>query len=537
MRAILSVSDKRGVVEFAQGLIDLGYEIVSTGNTMNALAQAGVQVMAISDVTGFPEMLEGRVKTLHPAVHGGILARRSRRDDITVIGQHGIKPIDLVCVNLYPFAETIARPDVTFEDAVENIDIGGPSMIRSAAKNHQDVTVVCDPDDYDKVLNALRVGGLTASVRRSLAAKAFQHTASYDTLIAGYLRGDSDPFPSDLTLALEKVQDLRYGENPHQQAAFYRNVTPGDTGLKIATAKQLHGQELSFNNILDADAALGAVAEFGPPAASVIKHTNPCGLAVGATLLEAYRKAFEGDTVSAYGGIVALNREIDGETAAEVAKVFYEIIIAPSFSEEAKAILTKKKNLRLLETGNWLLGPVKPARTNDGWDTQVAEADAKSAHGPRREPKEFDIRRVSGGLLVQTRDNPPGTPNLRVVTKRTPTQQELEDLLFAWRAVKHVKSNAIVLAKGLAVTGMGAGQPNRVTSVGIAIEKAGEKAAGSVLASDAFFPFADNIEIAAKGGITAIIQPGGSIRDEEAIKAADDAGMAMVFTGVRHFRH
>ncbi|MFN8532029.1 MAG: bifunctional phosphoribosylaminoimidazolecarboxamide formyltransferase/IMP cyclohydrolase [Dehalococcoidia bacterium] len=539
MRAILSVSNKQGLAEFGSGLQALGFDLYSTGGTKRALADAGLAVHSIDELTGFPEILEGRVKTLHPKVHGGLLVRRDRPDDLEEIARHAIEPIDLVCVNLYPFAETVAKPDVTLTDALENIDIGGPTMIRAAAKNHPSVIVVCDPADYDAILAGLRAGGIDQVERRRLAAKAFQHTASYDTVIAQFLRAGQEAFPQQLTIALDKVRDLRYGENPHQQAAFYRELTPAPGGLRIAAAKQLHGAELSFNNLLDADAALGAVADFLPPTVAIIKHTNPCGLAARPTLAEAYVRAFEGDMVSAYGGIVALNRPVDGETARLIAETFYEVLIAPSYHEEALAILQKKRNLRILEVGDWLAGQGPRRQTaQDEWQQQVAQAHEQSQPPVGHLPGEYDVRRVSGGLLVQTRDAAPIDPlDLKVVSARRPTLEELTDLLFAWRACRHIKSNAIVLAKDLAMLGMGAGQPNRVTSVGLALERAGGRAPGSVLASDAFFPFPDGVELAAKGGVTAIVQPGGSIRDDEVIKTADDHGLAMVFTGMRHFRH
>jgi phosphoribosylaminoimidazolecarboxamide formyltransferase/IMP cyclohydrolase len=539
MRAILSVSNKRGIVEFASGLRELGFDLYSTGGTKRTLTEAGIAVQSISEVTGFPEILEGRVKTLHPRVHGGLLARRNVPGDLEEIARHGIDPIDLICVNLYPFAETVARPDVALADALEQIDIGGPTMLRAAAKNYPSVIVVCDPDDYASVLDGLRAGGIDAERRRQLAAKAFQHTASYDTVIAEYLRGEADPFPQQLTVALEKVRDLRYGENPHQKAAFYRELSPVMSGLRISNARQVHGADLSFNNILDADAALNAVADFLAPTVAIIKHNNPCGLATRPTLAEAYQRAFEGDMVSAYGGIVALNRPVDAETANLIAETFYEVIIAPSFEKEALAVLTKKRNLRLLEIGDWLVNqPPRPTSADDDWQRLVAEANEPSRPPSGHLPVEYDLRRVSGGLLVQTRDTAPVDPlRLTVASARRPTLEELTDLLFAWRVCRHVKSNAIVLAKDLMMLGMGAGQPNRVTSVALALERAGDRAPGSVLASDAFFPFPDGVERAAKGGVTAIIQPGGSIRDAEVIKTANEHGMAMVFTGMRHFRH
>ncbi|GIW11178.1 MAG: bifunctional purine biosynthesis protein PurH [Dehalococcoidia bacterium] len=539
MRAIISVANKEGVIEFARGLQALGAELFSTGGTQRALAAAGLTVRSVSELTGFPEILSGRVKTLHPHVHGGILARRDQPADLAELAQHGIAPIDLVCVNLYPFGETIARPGVSVAEALEQIDIGGPTLLRAAAKNYASVIPLCDPADYGPVLEALQGGNLSLEQRRQLAAKAFQHTAAYDTVIAAYLRGEREPFPRQLTIALEKVRDLRYGENPHQQAAFYREVSPSSAGLRITNAVQLHGAELSFNNLLDADAALNTVADFLAPTVAIIKHTNPCGLATRPVLAEAYQRAFEGDMVSAYGGIVGLNRPVDAETARLISENFYEVIIAPSYEEEALAILRKKRNLRLLAVGDWLANQQPPSLPREGeWQEMVAQAHERSQPPVGHLPVEYDLRRVSGGLLVQTRDYSPVTPlDLKVVSARRPTLEELIDLLFAWRACRHVKSNAIVVAKDLQMLGMGAGQPNRVTSVALALERAGDRARGAVLASDAFFPFPDGVERAARGGITAIIQPGGSIRDEEVIKTANEHGMAMVFTGMRHFRH
>jgi phosphoribosylaminoimidazolecarboxamide formyltransferase/IMP cyclohydrolase len=508
MRAILSVSDKTGLVDFARGLLEVGAELYSTGGTKKALVDAGLAVKSISDLTGFPEIMDGRVKTLHPAVHGGILAKRAVPDHLAQLEQNRIGLIDLVAVNLYPFRQTVARPDVTLDEALENIDIGGPTMIRAAAKNFPDVLVVVDPSDYAKVVERLKAGGLSLDERKRLAQKAFQHVAAYDTAIAQYLREEEDVFPDEFTIAVKKRLGLRYGENPHQQAAFYEEEVVGQASLGMSAAEQLWGKELSFNNILDSDAAWSAASDFQAPTISVIKHTNPCGLASHDDLTEAYRRAFQGDTVSAFGGIVASNRPIDLATAEEMSKTFYEVIMAPAYEEAALEVLKKRKDVRILV--------MKPAEDRPS----------------------LDYRRVSGGLLVQTRDTlPEGEIELRTVTRREPTREEIKDLLFAWRAVKHIKSNAIVLAKDAALLGMGAGQPNRVTSVRIALEKAGGRSRGSVLGSDAFFPFPDGVEEAAKGGVTAIIQPGGSLRDADAIDMANKHGMAMVFTGVRHFKH
>jgi phosphoribosylaminoimidazolecarboxamide formyltransferase/IMP cyclohydrolase len=513
VKAIISVSDKTGVVEFARGLADLGFELYSTGGTHKALAEAGVAVTSVSKLTGFPEILDGRVKTLHPAVHGGILARRDQPSHLEELAKSGIGAIDLVAVSLYPFVETVTRPGATLDDALENIDIGGPTMIRAAAKNFPHVLVVVDPADYGRLLDLLRAGAVPLEERRRLALKAFQHVASYDTAIAQYLRAGEEAFPQQLTIALAKLFNLRYGENPHQRAAVYReeSVLWGGRTWGIVAAEQLHGKALSYNNFLDADAAWRAALDFAEPTAVVVKHTNPCGLACHHDLAEAYRRALSGDPVSAYGGIVAVNRELSGEAAEEIGKTFYEIVIAPAFSEEALTTLQKKKNLRLLQL-----------------DEEAALGCATA----------LEYRRVSGGFLVQEPDAYLDEAiELQVVTRRPPSEQELADLRFAWKVVKHVKSNSIVIVKDRTLLGMGAGQPNRVTSVHLALRRAEERARGAVLASDAFFPFPDGVELAADGGVTAVIQPGGSIRDQEVIEAADARGMAMVFTGIRHFRH
>lgn len=524
-RALISVSDKTGLVDFARELYNMGVEIISTGGTAAALQSAGIKVTPVSDVTGFPEILDGRVKTLHPKIHGGLLALRSNHEHMEQIKNLGIEPIDLVAINLYPFKETVQKPGVTFEEAIENIDIGGPSMLRSAAKNHRDVIVICDPQDYSAVVEFLKSkGDIDQNYRRKLALKVFEHTAHYDAVISDYLRkvgdkengeaaaGEGIEFPENLTLAFEKVQDLRYGENPHQKAAFYREI--GSVSGTLAGARQLHGKELSFNNINDADAALKAVMEFDMPAAVGVKHTNPCGVACGRDIHEAYLKAYSADPVSIFGGIVALNRPVDKAVAEELVKIFLEIIIAPGYDPDALEILKTKKNLRLLEIDM----------------SNVSFSSGKRAG--------WDMKRVSGGMLVQDADIMDFSENdLKIVTERAPSASEMKDLLFGWKVVKHVKSNAIVLAKDLATVGIGAGQVNRIWPTEQSIAHAGEKAKGSVLASDAFFPFPDVVEAAAAAGITAIIQPGGSLKDEDSIKAADKYGIAMVFTGVRHFRH
>jgi phosphoribosylaminoimidazolecarboxamide formyltransferase/IMP cyclohydrolase len=514
MRAIISVSDKVGVADFTKDLSQLGFELFSTGGTKKALAEANVPVHSVSEITGFPEILDGRVKTLHPAVHGGILAKRNLPSHMQELAKNNIGAIDLVAVNLYPFVQTVSRDGVTLDEALENIDIGGPTMIRAAAKNFPSVIVVVDPADYQLVLEKLRTGGLGLEERKQLAQKAFQHVAVYDTAISQYLRQDVAGFPEEMTIALKRRYGLRYGENPHQQAAFYAELSVGEKpATGITWAEQLWGKELSFNNILDADAAWGAVTDFAAPSVAVIKHTNPCGLASHDDIAEAYRRAFSGDPVAAFGGIVAANRAVTPAMAQEMRSVFYEIVIAPEYEAEALELLKRKKDLRIL----------------------VAEL--PPGYG-KAEPGYLDFRRVKGGFLVQSSDSvPEGSVNLKTVTNREPTKAEIADLLFAWRVVKHVKSNAVVLAKGKTLLGMGAGQPSRIVSAQIAKDKAGEKTTGSVLASDAMFPFPDVVEAAAAAGVTAIIQPGGSIRDEDSIKAADKHNIAMVFTGERHFRH
>lgn len=508
-RALISVSDKNGIIEFAKSLSELGFELISTGGTKKAIEESGIPVIGVDDVTGFPEILEGRVKTLNPYIHGGLLAKFSEEGHQKQLEEHKIQPIHLVCVNLYPFQQTIEKPDVTVEEAIENIDIGGPTMLRAAAKNHEYVTVVVDPADYGTVLEELKATGeVQKETRRRLAAKVFRHTAAYDALIAEYMTNlAKEENPEKLTVTYELKQTLRYGENPHQKAAFYRK--PLGSTFSVANATQLHGKELSYNNINDADAALQIVKEFSEPAAVAVKHMNPCGVGTGKDIFTAYSKAYEADPVSIFGGIVALNREVDKATAEKMHEIFLEIIIAPSFSEEAVEILTKKKNIRLLTIP--FDGPEKP---------------------------EVKLTSIEGGLLVQDRDSYTfEDANITVPTKRQPTEEEWEALKFGWKVVKHVKSNAIVVNDKEKTLGVGAGQMNRVGAAKIALEQAGEKAKGAVLASDAFFPMNDTVEVAAKAGITAIIQPGGSIRDEDSIKMADEYGIAMVFTGVRHFKH
>lgn len=509
-RALLSVSDKAGIVEFAQSLANLGYELISTGGTKKAIFDAGIAVKDISEITEFPEMMDGRVKTLHPKVHGGLLSIRGNADHTKAMVDNGIEYIDLVCVNLYPFKETISKPGVTYQDAIENIDIGGPSMLRSAAKNHAFVTVVTDPTDYAVVIEEIKESGdTTFETRQRLALKVFQTTAAYDALIADYFaRTLGDAFPEKLTLTFEKQQALRYGENPHQAAAFYR--TPLAESNALAYAKQLHGKELSYNNIQDGNAAVNIMLEYKEPVVVAVKHMNPCGVGTGSTLFEAWTKAFEADSTSIFGGIIATNQVVDAQTATEMSKIFLEIIIAPAFTSEAREILEAKKNIRLLEN---------PA--------MVSELDG-----------EYTTTAVNGGLLVQTKDR--GAINFddfEIVTERAPTNEEKEALLFAWKVVKHVKSNAIVVAKAGQTLGIGAGQMNRVGAAKIALEQAGSEAEGNVLASDAFFPMADTLEIAAKAGIKAIIQPGGSIKDQDSIDVANQYGIAMVFTKKRHFKH
>jgi phosphoribosylaminoimidazolecarboxamide formyltransferase/IMP cyclohydrolase len=533
-RALISVSDKAGVVEFGAGLHRLGVEILSTGGTAAALRDAGVPVTPVDTVTGFPEMMEGRVKTLHPAIHGGLLADRSKPDHLEQLHGAGYAEIDLVAVNLYPFSATVAKPGCTLEEAVENIDIGGPSMIRSAAKNHAAVTVVTSPDDYAAVLDELSAneGNTTPATRRRLALAAYRHTAAYDAAIADYLGGQYETveasLPDPLTLGLKRTQTLRYGENPHQRAAFYAEARPAEPS--VSTARQLHGKELSFINILDMDAALELVKEFDRPACSIIKHTNPCGCGVADTLAEAYRLAREGELPpfnppgSRFGGIIACNRPVDAETATEIIapQSYYECIIAPGFSPEAVELFRERKI--------W------------GENVRLMEIDPLPSYSALREAAQgtaaLDFKRVVGGLLVQERDRREQDPEaLNVVTERAPTEAELADLLFAWKVVRHVKSNAVVLCKDGQLIGAGCGQTNRAQSSELAVAMAGPRAVGSVCASDAFFPMPDGPGALAAAGVRAIIQPGGSKRDEDAIAVCNQHGVAMVFTGARHFRH
>lgn len=508
-RALVSVSDKTNLVEFVSGLVGLGYEIISTGGTKKALEAAGISTIGISDVTGFPEIMDGRVKTLHPNVHGALLCVRDNPEHVKQISDLGIQYIDLVCVNLYPFKETVLKPGVSHEEIIENIDIGGPSMLRSASKNYRYIPVICDPSDYDTVLSELREHGETSlDTREKLAAKVFRHTASYDTMIASYLTEKSgEKYPEKFTLTFDKVQDLRYGENPHQSAAFYKGMNPQ---YSLANAKQLHGKELSYNNIQDGNAAIEILKDFeGQPAVVGVKHMNPCGVGIGDTIEEAWDKAYEADPVSIFGGIVAFNEPINNAIAEKLSKIFLEIIIAPAYVEDAFEILSKKKNIRLLEL-----------------DTTL-NVNAK-----------YKVTNVNDGLLVQDIDDHQITEeDLRCVTNRKPTEEEIKQLLFAWKVVKHVKSNAIVLVKDNMTIGVGAGQMNRVGAAKIAIEQAQEKAKGSVMSSDAFFPMPDTVEEAVKAGVTAIIQPGGSIKDQLSIDVCNEHGIAMVFTGVRHFKH
>jgi len=515
-RALISVSDKSGLVEFASALAKFNVRIVSTGGTAKLLAENGVPVTEVSEHTGFPEMLDGRVKTLHPKIHGGLLARRDLPAHMAAIKEAGIEPIDLVVVNLYPFARTVAEPGCTLEEAVENIDIGGPTMLRSAAKNHGGVAVVVDPADYGSVLEEMgkNRGAISAATRFALAKKVFTHTAAYDAAISNYLTG-LDPegrrmaYPEWLTMQFEKLQDMRYGENPHQSAAFYRDATPVPGGL--ASYRQLQGKELSYNNVSDSDAAWECVKTFDEPACVIIKHANPCGVAVARTPKEAYERAFATDPVAAFGGIIAVNRPLDGAAADAVSRQFVEVLIAPAMTEEARKTLSSKPNVRVLEV----------------------PMDAGASP--------FDMKRVGGGLLIQSPDSRNvSAADLRVVTRATPTEAQLGDLLFAWRVAKFVKSNAIVFCGDGRTLGVGAGQMSRVDSARIAVIKAGNAGlslAGSVVASDAFFPFRDGVDVVAQAGAKAIIQPGGSMRDEEIIAAADELGLAMVFTGFRHFRH
>lgn len=514
-RALLSVSDKNGLTEFARALSGRGIELLSTGGTARLLLGAGIPVTEVASYTGFPEIMDGRVKTLHPRIHGGLLGRRGTDD--AVMAEHGIQPIDLLVINLYPFAATIARPGCSYDEAIENIDIGGPAMVRAAAKNHKDVTVLVDPADYASVLGELDASGATSIDTRSrLAAKAFAHTAAYDTMVASYLLGQQqlpiERFPDRLPLMLSKIQDLRYGENPHQRAAFYRTL--GARGASVGSGEILQGKELSYNNIADADAAIECVRQFESAACVIVKHANPCGVALGSDILEAYEHAYRTDPTSAFGGIIAFNRPLDAKTAHTIIEQqFAEVIIAPSVTAEARTVLATKAALRVLATGDLL---------EDTGD-------------------DYEIKSVCGGVLVQDRDTGTlGANDLQVVTRRQPEVRELADLRFAWRVAKFVKSNAIVFARDTRTIGVGAGQMSRVYSTRIAAIKAEDEkleVRGAVMASDAFFPFRDGLDVAAGYGITAVIQPGGSKRDDEVIAAANEHGLAMIFTGMRHFRH
>ena len=516
-RALISVSDKTGIVEFAQALNQQGVEILSTGGTFRLLKENGIQVVEVSEYTGFPEMMDGRVKTLHPKVHGGILGRRGT--DEQVMEEHGISAIDMVVVNLYPFAATVADPNCDLPTAIENIDIGGPTMVRSAAKNHRDVAIVVNAGDYPKIAEEMQAnqGQLDYETRYDLMVKAFEHTAAYDGMIANHFGGrdtqnQTRDFSNTYNVQYLKTQDMRYGENPHQKAAFYTEAKPSDAS--VSTAKQVQGKELSFNNIADTDAALETVKQFDEPACVIVKHANPCGVAIAVDISTAYELAFATDPESAFGGIIAFNRELDAKTAAAICeKQFVEVIIAPSIAEEAKVVVSAKKNVRLLECGNW----------------------------SDQRPQDFDYKRVNGGLLIQDRDNGMiAEEDLKVVSERAPSEQEMKDMLFAWKVAKMVKSNAIIYAKDNQTVGVGAGQMSRINSARIAAikaEHAGLEVKGAVMASDAFFPFRDGIDNAGQAGISCIIQPGGSMRDDEVIAAANEHGMAMVFTGMRHFRH
>ena len=514
-RALISVSNKDGILDFARGISKLGIEILSTGGTAKMLRDAGVTVKDVSEFTGFPEMLDGRVKTLHPKVHGGILGRRNNPEHVKQMRQHGIEPIDLVVVNLYPFEQTVAKAGCTLEEAIENIDIGGPTMLRSAAKNYNDVAVVCSPRDYGRVLEELRKNGeVSAKTRFELCRTVFLHTARYDGAISAWLDSqvpadEKTRFPNILTLQFEKVQNLRYGENPHQQGAFYREF--GRKEPSIAHAKQLQGKEMSFNNFLDANSALELAKEYDGTTAVIVKHNNPCGVATAANLAEAYRKARDCDPVSAFGGVIAFNRMVDLETARELTATFVEAVAAPEFAPEALEELKKKKDVRLLDIGPSVRGT----------------------------PEGMDLKKVVGGLVYQDRDlgRIADVRTLRVATKRTPTDDEYEALAFAWKVCKHVKSNAIVFTARDRTVGIGAGQMSRLDSVKIAKIKAQSPLTGTVLASDAFFPFRDGLDEAAGAGATAVIQPGGSLKDDEVISAADEHGIAMIMTGMRHFRH
>lgn len=508
-RALISVYDKTGIIDFALKLNNLGWEIISTGGTYELLKRSGIDVINIEEITKFPEMLDGRVKTLNPYIHGGILYKRDNPTHVLTIENMNIGPIDMVVNNLYPFEETIKKENVSHDEIIENIDIGGPSMIRAAAKNYKFVTVIIDPKDYDKVLDELKSNGDTSlKTRQYLARKVFNYTSYYDTLISGYFNKlDGVDYPEYITLGYKLKQGLRYGENPHQRASFYEE--PINTKGTLSSGKKLHGKELSFNNINDGNAAINIIKEFDEPTVVALKHTNPCGIGSGQTLLEAYRKAYECDTESIYGGIIAVNRPLDEDVALEISKIFIEVLIAPSFTEKAIEILTRKKNIRIIELKDL-------------------------AH---KNSNEMDFKKVSGGILIQENNSILFNGDLKVVTNRQPTEEEMRDLLFAWKAVKNTKSNSVVIAKDEGTLGLGVGEVNRSWAVENAIKRAGDKVAGSVLASDAFFPFKDSVEMLAEAGVTAIIQPGGSIRDEEVIEEANKNNISMVFTGIRHFKH
>lgn len=512
-RALISVSDKSGIVEFAKNLKNLGFEILSTGGTFKTLKDNNIDVISVSDITGFPECLDGRVKTLHPNIHAGILAIRENNEHMEQLKKLNIETIDIVAINLYPFKQTILKDGVSQEEAIENIDIGGPTMIRAAAKNYGDVAVIVDPTDYETVINEIKKEGtVTKATKFKLAYKVFEHTSSYDTLIANYLKkqiSDLPEFPETFTVTYEKLQDLRYGENPHQSAVYYKEIGKND-GM-LTNAVQLHGKELSFNNINDTNGALDLLKEFDEPTIVAVKHANPCGVGTADNIYDAYIKAYEADPVSIFGGIVASNREIDKKTAEEINKIFIEIVIAPSFSKEALEILTTKKNIRLL--------------TLENINKKISS-------------ENYDFKKVSGGLLLQKQDDMIiNEAETNCVTDKKPTDDQMKDLIFAFKVVKHTKSNGIALAKNAQSIGIGPGQTNRITALNLAINYAGERAKGCVMASDAFFPFDDCVEAAYKAGITAIIQPGGSINDQKSIDACNKYGISMIFTGVRHFKH
>lgn len=508
-RALVSVYDKTGIIEFVKKLVEMGWEIISTGGTARKLKEEGIEVIDASEVTEFPECFDGRVKTLHPRIHGGLLAVRDNAEHVKMMEELGIKPIDMVVNNLYPFKETILKEGVTHEEIIENIDIGGPSMLRAAAKNYKFVNVIVDPRDYDMVLNELKDKGETSlKTREYLAAKVFQHTSAYDSLISNYFNQITNAeFPDTISLTFEKKQDLRYGENPHQKAAFYEEIK--ETKGTLSDAVKLHGKELSFNNINDTNGALEILKEFDEPTVVAVKHSNPCGIGSSSTICEAFKKAYEGDKLSIFGGIIAANEEINAETAKMINEIFIEVVVAPSYTSEALEILTSKKNIRILKLEN------------------IRKKNYKS----------YDIKKVLGGILVQERDNKLLDGEIKCVTERKPTEKEMEDLLFAWKAVKNTKSNGIVLAKDKGTVAVGPGQVSRIWALENTIKQGEDRVKGSVMASDAFFPFSDCVEAAHKAGITAIIQPGGSIRDNDSIEAANKYSIAMVFTNIRHFKH